>query len=114
MRSCKWGYTKAWCVGSKVAFYSQDAPAKSRHGCGGDKYRFKEMDDWTLLSAGFDVGEEADGSSRTTAGPQMQRKGGSGGLNKKHKCERKGHGVDKIKEKRAAMEGTGALTQPAL
>lgn len=31
------------------------------------------MDNWTLLSAGFDVGEEADGGSRTTATPREGR-----------------------------------------
>ena len=36
------------------------------------------MDNWTLLSAGFDAGEEAgDGGSRTTATPW--RRGGTGG-----------------------------------
>lgn len=56
-------------VGNNVTFYSQDTWDKSRH----QWIRLAavsigtQMDNWTLLSAGFDVGEEADSDSRTTA-----------------------------------------------
>ena len=38
----------------------------------------RKMDNWTLLSAGFDVGEEADGGSRTTETPSERERGGWG------------------------------------
>ncbi|KAJ4940332.1 hypothetical protein JOQ06_026640, partial [Pogonophryne albipinna] len=46
----------------------------------------RKIYNWTLLSAGFDVGEEADGGSRTTETPSERERGvglmngiGSGG-----------------------------------
>lgn len=59
------------CVGSDVTFYPQDTGDKSRHQriCLAAASIGRKMDNWTLLSAGFDVGEEADGGSRTTATP---------------------------------------------
>lgn len=57
---------------SNVTFYPQDTEDKSRH----QWIRLaaasisRKMDNWTLLSAGFDVGEETNGGSRTSAKPQ--------------------------------------------
>lgn len=59
------------CVGRYVTFYPQDTGDKSRYQwiCLAAASISRKMDNWTLLSAGFDVGEEADGGSRTTATP---------------------------------------------
>ncbi|KAL7372597.1 hypothetical protein ABVT39_019073 [Epinephelus coioides] len=78
------------------------------------------MDNWTLLSAGFDVGEEADGGSRTTATPwESGGRGGAGqvGLMRViggerrngnvHICKKEEQGPDEIKEKHNSESGKG-------
>lgn len=62
------GLQRRGCAGSNVTIYSQDASDKSRHQCICLAASIsRKMDSWTFLSPGFDVGEEADGRSRTTA-----------------------------------------------
>lgn len=50
-------------MGSNVTFYPQDTVDKSRHQwiCLAAASISRKMDNWTLLSAGFDVGEKTDG-----------------------------------------------------
>lgn len=64
------------CAGNNVTFYSQDTEDKSRHQwiCLAAVSISRKKDNWTFLSAGFDVGEEADGGSRTTAAPREERR----------------------------------------
>lgn len=57
------------CVGSNVTFYPQDTADKRRYQwiCLAAEGISRKMDNRTLLYAGFDGGEETDGSLRTSA-----------------------------------------------